>query len=480
MVNPDLNLEGNLLVTGDGVLYLRDNPEQGAALYNGPASVNVDDFTIAAGGTLALELPSSPTGSTAASPTLVHQTIVANTADITGAKLVIRPSSSNGLYANEYYYNNVISADVGTGTFASASSGSIFLDLSVIYNGADGVWGDAVAGDNIDLGLKRVKFNDARFGLTPNQLAAGGGLESVYSPSLTGPFATMLADIFTQDAAAYRSSLSNLHGAQYATYLQSLGWMGNRFNGVLSDMGECAALKLDDSSLTCRRESAGIWATVNYGQENISSDTTADATGYESDQWLAALGVDFPVTENFVLGIGGGYIKNQGDFDWYGGSMDADGFQVGVYGAYDPGQFYAKAAVSYSDLSGKSSRTATVGNITGVVTASPDANIWAVGGELGYRFDLGGATVTPYAGLDYVSAKLQGFEEGGSFAGRLTVNDATDDFLTSELGLKLSGKLGGLVPEVKAGWRHEFNDQPASFTAFYQLQPGSAFEVISP
>ncbi len=37
--------------------------------------------------------------------------------------------------------------------------------------------------------------------------------------------------------------------------------------------------------------------------------------------------------------------RTMATFDQFGGSMDADGFQVGVYGAYDPGTFYIKAAV---------------------------------------------------------------------------------------------------------------------------------------
>src|SRR5690606_28656301 len=133
------------------------------------------------------------------------------------------------------------------------------------------------------------------------------------------------------------------------------------FNGVLSDMGECAALQMENDMITCRREnSAGIWGTVNFGRENIESDALADAIGYDSDQWLAATGADFTIGNAAVLGVGVGYVKNDGTFDQYAGSMDADGFQVGLYGAYDPGTFYLKAAVSYTDLSGDAFRTTTV------------------------------------------------------------------------------------------------------------------------
>ncbi len=191
---------------------------------------------------------------------------------------------------------------------------------------------------------------------------------------------------------------------------------------------------------------------------------TADATGYNGEQWLAAAGVDFPVGDAGVIGIGGGYVKNKGDFDQWGGEVDADGWQVGVYGAYDPGTFYIKAAASYSDLNGGlDPRRCGRGDLGRGVRLARCSNLWAANAEIGYHLPLGGAQLTPYAGVDYVSVKLKEFTEGGSFAGRLIVLDSKDDFFTSEVGVKLSGKIGGVVPEVKAAWRHEFTDGPAAF-----------------
>src|SRR5690606_20210701 len=96
--------------------------------------------------------------------------VFANTADISGGVIEIRPSTLNGLYANDYFYDNVIDANTLTGTLGPASVGgddgtdgvyaaSILLDASPVYDGAD----------NVDINVNRVAFNDPRFGLTPNQ-----------------------------------------------------------------------------------------------------------------------------------------------------------------------------------------------------------------------------------------------------------------------------------------------------------------------
>src|SRR5690606_38453139 len=119
IINPDQVLEGSLAIAGDGTLFMRADvtgSESGDARpYLGAAQAYVDDLSIAAGGTLALEIPnfSSPGLETD------YPQIFANTADITGASLEVRPSSANGLYDDNYFYDNVIDANTLTGTFAN-------------------------------------------------------------------------------------------------------------------------------------------------------------------------------------------------------------------------------------------------------------------------------------------------------------------------------------------------------------------------
>src|SRR5690606_13956278 len=110
------------------------------------------------------------------------------------------------------FYDNVIDANTLTGTLGPASVGgddgtdgvyaaSILLDASPVYDGAD----------NVDINVNRVAFNDPRFGLTPNQAQAAGGVGNVYSPTLTGPFADMLAEMFLMDDVdEYATALSTL------------------------------------------------------------------------------------------------------------------------------------------------------------------------------------------------------------------------------------------------------------------------------
>lgn len=322
-------LVGSLTVNNGGTLFLANDPLNNPS-YSGPAAVNVDAFRVIGSGTLALELPSFTLAGDAEGS---YPYVNANTANISGSILEVVLNTPNGLYDDSYFFDDIIDANTLTGTFGlvTTDTGSLFLDLDDIYDG----------NDNVDLGITRVPFEDPRFDLNPNQESAAEGIEGIYSPTLTGPFADVLAEMFLIDnESEYRSALSSMHAAQYATYMQSLGWMGTRFNGVLNDMGECASLQMQDGTISCRRENpVGIWGTIDYGRENINTDFGQDASGLTGDQFLASLGVDFAVGESGVIGLGGGYVQNKASFDRWAGQIDASGFQVGAYGAYDPGNF---------------------------------------------------------------------------------------------------------------------------------------------
>ncbi len=160
-------LNGSMTIAGGATLLLVDQPYNNPS-YSGPAGVNVDTFTIASGGTLAVQLPTSSNATLAQA---AYPYVNANTANLAGTlQLVLSPQ--NGLYANQYVFNDIVDASVRNGTFSSVvtNTGSVLLTPSVVYD----------AGANVDLRLTRVAFG-AVPGLTFNQTATGNAIEAVYS-----------------------------------------------------------------------------------------------------------------------------------------------------------------------------------------------------------------------------------------------------------------------------------------------------------
>lgn len=498
VVNPGVEAgtgTGSLTIASGGTLYLVDQPHESVTYngvqnsndwYDGPAGANVESFTVASGGTLALQLPTSPEGGAQST----YPVVTADTATLGATStLQIRPSSWNGLYDDSYTFDNIINANDLSGTFGTVTThtGTPLLTFAASYDGSD----------NVDLTMTRVAFG-AVSGLTNNQSSVGDGIESVYDPELTGPFATLLGALFTQNTATYQNSLDQLSGAQYAGYLQSLNGMAGRFNSLISSVTDCPATQLDNN-LACRRDGGGrIWGQINYGETKKDGDI--EATGYKAKQYYIALGADFEASPGLVLGLSGAYVKNDLDFNRFSGRIKSDGYQIGGYAVYDPGNYYLKAIASYTDLNGDSSRSISISSaetvpanamhdattptqdntIAGALTGHPDAHAFSAYGEAGYRIGMGSSILTPYVGIEYTWAKLKGFTETGVAAANLHVFGGKQDRAASQLGLKWGGQFGKVSPEVKLGWRHQFGSVRAAVDSEFAIMPGSEFTVLSP
>jgi outer membrane autotransporter protein len=172
----------------------------------------------------------------------------------------------------------------------------------------------------------------------------------------------------------------------------------------------------------------------------------------------------------------------------FGDDADAGGFQVGLYGVYDPGTFYVKAMTTYSWYDGDSERTINFSGLAPGATfaaspnGDPDVNMWTFGLHGGMRIGMGGNSVlTPYLNYDYVNAKLKEFIETGGNGADLHVDDssAKHSFLTA--GVKWATQMGGVVPEVNLGYRHRFGDTRSKFGAAFLCQTDTAceFDIIS-
>jgi outer membrane protein OmpA-like peptidoglycan-associated protein/uncharacterized protein YhjY with autotransporter beta-barrel domain len=464
VINPGGELQGSLKIASGGSLLLVNQPNLNTA-YDGPARVNVDSFTVVSGGKLALQLP---TNSSAILAQSAYPTIIANSASL-GGTLEVRPASQNGLYANSYTYNGIIHANTAlTGTFSSVvnNTGSPLLAFSAGYDA-----------HNVNLTMTRIGFGSVA-GLSANEAAAGAGIESVYNPNQTGPFGSLLGNLFQLNAAAYPGALDQLSGSQYAGYVQGLRNYNMQTNGLVSDQIDCAisAHGIDN----CRNPTSGgrLWVLGGYNDVRVDSDI--NAPGYKSKNWFGLLGADF-TTGNVTFGGFGGYRGTKTKFDRYNGEIKSEGWQLGLFAAYDVGSLYVRGIGSYSNLKADSKRDLLIGPIGGTLIGKPDADVWSFYGESGVRFNLGASWVTPFVAVDYTDVKLKGFTETGVPGANLTFDKQSAHQVSTLAGLKWAGSFGGIVPEAKVAWRHDFGDQAFGISgAFADAPTGSDFRILSP
>ena len=440
--------EGVLNIDTGGNLILADPRITGDPdMYDGPAYAFVETLNMGATGSLTYELQPSAGGT---QPVGTYPQVFTNVANLDGT-LVADITTPNGLFADSYFWNNVIDAVTRNGTFDACLIGAPYnltplLDLNCIYDGAN----------NVDLGLERVAFNGIG-GLTRNQDAVATALEAVYSTTLTGDFADLVAELFLLDDGDLVDAFDQLSGVEYANYLNAVRNNSFLVNSVVSDQIDCAIHIRGIDECRVPENRGRIWATGIYNDVEHESDD--NAIGYDAQNWSAMVGGDYR-WGNFSLGAFVGYRDLDVDYPdaLVGSRISADGWQIGLYGAYDVGNFYIRGIGSYANLNGESERRMSIGTISAIATGSPDLSVWSFYGEAGGRFDLGNSWITPYIAIDRTSLELSDFAEGGGLGGNLEFDEQSESQTSGIIGLKWAGNWGGIIPEAKVAYRHDFTD----------------------
>jgi outer membrane autotransporter protein len=231
----------------------------------------------------------------------------------------------------------------------------------------------------------------------------------------------------------------------------------------------------------------GFFANAHYGFGD--RDGTDREDGFDYDRWGLTAGADYRFTDNFIVGGLLSYSSINSNFDTSravpGGGVDADAWGLGLYGTYYTERFYVDALVGYNQTDYDIDRRILLplGNNPGTAAvpaaraakASTDSNDWTFSLGGGMDFSSGNLTYGPFARLNYVNVSIDGYRERGADGLNLTVDDQDWESLTTTLGGQLSAALsqswGVLVPQLRVGWVHEFQNDSNTFTAFYTADP---------
>lgn len=195
-------------------------------------------------------------------------------------------------------------------------------------------------------------------------------------------------------------------------------------------------------------EAAGLWVRYNNGR--------LEGRGIEHDYNVIELGVDTPVSNNFLFGVSFDYTI--GDTDLNAGSADNDTYTIGMYGSYlaDNGAFI--------DMMAKIGRIDSEYDLNNGISEKGDYMMTGaiVGVEAGHRFDINSFFVEPQVQLTYSWLRASDY----------TTNVRSVAFDTVESLVARVGVMGGVkfaenrgAAYLKASYNHDFlGDVDASFT----------------
>lgn len=235
---------------------------------------------------------------------------------------------------------------------------------------------------------------------------------------------------------------------------------------------------------------AGSWGGFvngNYNTGDRSGSAREDAFDFR-DKGITA-GVDYRFNDALVGGVALSYSKIDSDFTDNLGSVNSRNKAVSLYGSYAQGDWYIDGHVSYAKLDYDSARRIFIPSNTSVAPIDSTANgntegrqtTATVGTGLDLRRDS--FSITPYARLEYLKLKLDGFTESDPVSGLgLTVRGRDTESLQSALGARvakaISTSFGVVTPHFAAEWNHEFKNDGGSVVAKYALDPLNTFFAI--
>ncbi len=227
----------------------------------------------------------------------------------------------------------------------------------------------------------------------------------------------------------------------------------------------------------------GFFLTGSFGTG--SKDLTPREPGFDFDSWSLVSGLDYRISDQFVIGGALSYGVIESTVDNNGGNVDLDGVGATVYGTYYVDAFYVdflggfsakdydtRRNVQYS-VPAKAGGTTVVNQVFDSSTDAADVNL-SVGS--GYNLNYGGFGFTPFVQLAYLKSNIDGYTENQQgnntnpgFGLALAVDDQDITSLTSTVGLQFDRTMNTSVavftPYIRFDWEHEYDNDSRNITA---------------
>jgi outer membrane autotransporter protein len=209
------------------------------------------------------------------------------------------------------------------------------------------------------------------------------------------------------------------------------------------------------------------WGGFVTGDVNIGRQSTVDTqTGFRLRSNGITLGTDYRFNGNHVLGAAVGFMKADTTLDAGAGTQDADGYSVSLFGSLIP------AANAYIDAIlnvGRNNYDTERLKAGSPFSSSTSGHQWGMAVNAGYAVNRGALSLTPFARVEYVDAKVDGFTESGNRDEALAIGEqrlkGTTVAVGGQVGYAISTSWGVLVPNGRIEYQHVASSSADDVTA---------------
>ncbi|HEY4942180.1 MAG TPA: autotransporter-associated beta strand repeat-containing protein [Rhizomicrobium sp.] len=363
---------------------------------------------------------------------------------LAGGTVVVTAAPGN--YALVTTYRIIDAAGGVSGAFSSVTVDLPFFDASLLYGMS-----------NVDLVLRAKTVDFTNLGLTPNELAAGGGVNAgTFNSDLYKAFLNQPSTAFIP--AALDALSGEIHPTMRTALLEDsrnirqaiLDRLRQSNSGAMGLRGQNDARPLTDS--------VTMWLRVfsNWGQ----ADTDHNAGTAERNYSGIVAGIDTSVVGALRLGFAGGYSHSDVTVTSRASKARAGGGHIAAYAGWNDGALALRAGAEYAWGNATVTRTVQFPgflNNTSDVERQHSTQAFA---EAGYALTMDPIALEPFAGFAWVNASTGAFHETGGIAA-LAGNSTGNAVTYSNLGLRLATAPMGsdafaITPRLTLAWQHAF------------------------
>lgn len=346
--------------------------------------------------------------------------------------------------------------------------------------------------------------------LTPNQSAVAGAVTDLCATSTDPDVQTVCNNLYTLTPAEIQNALQQMVPDQLAaqgtnavetsfTQMSNisqrlLALRNNSSNTMLALNGLMLAVNGQSIPLGMLADAAAASSNIaNSGRlggfvkgriQLGSSDTTANAAGYDFNTKGLTAGVDYRLSDQVVLGGALGYANSKNDYSSSRGDMTADGTTLSFYGSYyAPQDMYLDWIASYGNNNYDSSRNLVYSGANTQTQGSTDGRQLGLSVSLGKDLSRGAWLFTPYVRAEYVEAKINGYNESGGSGLALSYDDQTVHSFISAAAARVSKTIsahsGVYTPSAHLEWEHQYRNDQRMITARFVEDPSAPFQIAT-
>lgn len=328
----------------------------------------------------------------------------------------------------------------------------------------------SLGGSNICPNLRGIYNTSGRDGMPADQYQLFDACAGVLNANVTaGARGNALQQLTGEELSAAQTTTVDFGGMQRANIAQRLLSLRQARGG--STVATLTPAERDvfalatggaagDDGLSGGRLGVFLNGRVGSG----SKDTTDFEAGYDVDTTGITAGLDFRVSEQFVVGGAVSYGSTEADFDsgsasLSGGATETDGYSVALFGSWYGEKYYFDVIASFGQLDVESTRrisyTLSEAELNdpnpavdltetwdATARGETDSDLFSAGVSFGYDFGSGPWRIGPVLSINYLDVSVDGFTETGAPGLNLAYGKQSAESLQLQAGLDVGYAAG--------------------------------------